>query len=152
MVCGKTMIHAAKSGGDSPRVIIFSESGPLAGDLGACLSGCFSVERVTSLAGARNALERPTAALLMVPARRDRVGIECIPLFRQAVACGCRVILLGGLPPGLDEELQEQVVAMPQFPSPSVLFAGLSDLQVVGPSGPPKPVLGPKRVDASDLP
>jgi len=111
-----------------PRVIIFSESGPLAGDLGACLSGRFAVERVTSLSGAGNALDRPAAALLIVPGRRDRVGSECIPLFRRAVDIGCRVLLLGGIQAELDENLKEKIVELPPFPSPALLFDGLSDL------------------------
>jgi len=128
MVCGKTMYHAAKPEGDSPRVIIYSESGPLAGDLGACLSGRFAVERVTSLAGADNALNNPAAALLIVPSRRDRVVPEYNPLFRRAVDSGCRVLLLGGAHPDLDEDLQGKIIALPQFPRPAQLFEGLSGL------------------------
>ncbi len=127
-MCEKTMVHAPKSGGHLPRVIIFSESGPLAGDLGACLSGRFAVERVTSLSGAGNALDRPSAALLVVPGRRDLVGAECIPLFRRAVDSGCRVLLLGGIQAELDEDLKEKIVELPPFPSPALLFEGLSDL------------------------
>ena len=122
------MVHGNKSAGNLPRVIIFSESGPLAGDLGACLSGRFAVERVTSLSGAGNALDRPAAALLVVPGRRDSVGSECIPLFRQAVESGCRVLLLGGFQSELDEDLKGKIVALPPFPSPALLFEGLSGL------------------------
>ena len=127
-MCEETMVHGNKSAGNLPRVIIFSESGPLAGDLGACLSGRFAVERVTSLSGAGNALDRPAAALLVVPGRRDRVGSECIPLFRRAVESGCRVLLLGGFQSELDEDLKGKIVALPPFPSPALLFEGLSGL------------------------
>jgi len=122
------MVHSAKTAGNLPRVIIFSESGPLAGDLGACLSGRFAVERVTSLSGAGSALDRPAAAILIVPGRRDRVGAECIPLFRRAVDIGCRVLLLGGIQAELDENLKGKIVELPPFPSPALLFEGLSDL------------------------
>ena len=122
------MVHSAKTAGNLPRVIIFSESGPLAGDLGACLSGRFAVERVTSLSGAGSALDRPAAAILIVPGRRDRVGAECIPLFRRAVDIGCRVLLLGGIQAELDEDLKGKIVELPPFPSPALLFEGLSDL------------------------
>jgi len=122
------MEHESKSRGNPPRVIIFSESGPLAGDLGACLSGRFAVERVTSLSGAGNALDRPSAALLIVPGRRDRVGPECISLFRRAVDSGCRVLLLGDVHPELDEDLKEKIIELPPFPSPALLFEGLSGL------------------------
>jgi len=122
------MVHAAKSGGELPRVIIFSESGPLAGDLGACLAGRFAVERVTSLSAAGSALDHPSDALLVVPGRRDHVGAECIPLFRRAVGCGCRVLLLGGIHPELDEDLKDKIIELPLFPSPALLFEGLRGL------------------------
>ena len=128
MVCEKTMVHAAKSGGELPRIIIFSESGPLAGDLGACLSGRFAVERVTSLAAAVSALDRPSDALLVVPARSDRGGAECIPLFQRAVESDCRVLLVGGINFEFDEDLKGKIVELPPFPSPALLFEGLSDL------------------------
>ena len=122
------MEHASKSGGDPPRVIIFSESGPLAGDLGACLSGRFAVERVTSLSGAGDALDRPSVALLIVPGRRDRVGPECTSLFRRALDSGCRVLLLGGVHPELDKDLKEKIIELPPLPSPALLFERLSGL------------------------
>jgi len=125
------MLHETNSGNDLPRVIIFSESGPLAGDLGACLAGRFAVERVTSLSGAGTALDRPSAALLVVPGRRDRVGSEYISLFRRAVAGGCRVLLLGGHHAEIDEDLKEKIVELPQLPSPALLFEGLSGLPMV---------------------
>ena len=122
---GRTMAGLVKSRGDPPRVIIFSESGPLAGDLSAILAGRFDVERVTSLQGAVAALERPSTALLFVPGHRDGVRPECFPLFRQAVENGCRVLLLGCVRPGLEEDLQGRVEVMPHFPSPEELFQGL---------------------------
>jgi hypothetical protein len=122
------MSQSTETGGPIPRVVIFSESGPLAGDLGACLSGRFSVERVTSLTGAQRAMRTPSDALLIVPGRRDRVDPECYPLFRQAVAGGCRVLLLGFNQPEFDDDLLEKIVVLPQFPSPAALFEGLSGL------------------------
>ena len=111
-----------------PRIIIFSESGPLGGDLTACLSGRFSVERVTSLSGVGLALDRPAAALLVVPDHRSRIDVQSNALLRQAVAGGCRVLLLGCEKPDLDEDLKGRVVVLPQFPSPAQLFEGLDGL------------------------
>lgn len=133
------MFQAAKSGDDPGRVIIYSESGPLAGDLGACLSGRFCVERVTSLVAAGKALERPVAALLVVPSRRGRMGSECLPLIRHAVDRSCRVILLGDIPPQMDEGLRKKMVVLPEIPSPAVLFEGLADLPGPGPGGSARP-------------
>jgi hypothetical protein len=114
--------------GPLPRVIIFSESGPLGGDLTACLSGRFLVERVTSLSGVGLALGQPAGALLVVPDRRSRLDSQANALLRQAVDGGCRVLLLGCDRPQLDEDLKGRVVVLPQFPSPTQLFEGLSGL------------------------
>ena len=127
-MCEKTMIHAAKSGDELPRIIIFSESGPLAGDLGACLAGRFAVERVTSLSVAGSALDQPSDALLVVPGQRDRMGPECIPLLQRAVDSDCRVLLVGGINFELDEDLKGKIVELPPFPSPALLFDRLSGL------------------------
>ena len=124
----KAMFQAARSGGGSPRVIIFSQSGPAAGDLGACLSGRFAVERVTSLAAAGNALDHPAGALLIVPSRRDPVGPEFNLLFRRAVDGGCRIFLLGNLDSDFDEDLKDKIMVLPPYPSPALLFEGLSGL------------------------
>ena len=119
------MNQMEKSGGEIPRVIIFSDSGPLAGDLGACLSGRFLVQRVTSLSAADLALNDHSEALLVVPGREATVGPEFIPLFRRAVKRNCRVLLLGCVQPDLDEDLREKIQVLPQFPSPDLLFSSL---------------------------
>jgi hypothetical protein len=41
---------------------------------------------------------------------------------------GCRVLLLGGFQSELDEDLKGKIVALPPFPSPALLFEGLSGL------------------------
>ena len=119
------MIHLEKSGDEIPRLIIFSDSGPLAGDLGACLSGRFLVQRVTSLSAAGLALDHQSEALLVVPGSQTSLGPEFIPLFRQAIKRNCRVLLLGCTQPELDEDLQEKIQVLPQFPSPDLLFSSL---------------------------
>lgn len=122
------MFQASRTGGGFSRVIIFSESGPLAGDLGACLSGRFAVERVSNLTAAEKALDRPAGALFIVPSRRDPVGPEFNPLFRRAADLGCRIFLLGNLDADLDETLKDKITVLPPYPSPTLLFEGLSGL------------------------
>lgn len=119
------MVRVEKSKGEIPRLIIFSDSGPLAGDLGACLSGRFLVQRVTSLSAAGLALDQRSEALLVVPGRQTILGPEFTPLFRRAVKRNCRVFLLGCEQPDLDEDLQEKIQVLPQFPSPDLLFSSL---------------------------
>ena len=119
------MIQMEKSGGEIPRVIIFSDSGPLAGDLGACLSGRFLVHRVTSLSAASLALNHHPEALLVVPGTKTTLGPEFIPLYKRAIKRNCRVLLLGCAQPGLDGDLQEKIQVLPQFPSPDILFSNL---------------------------
>jgi hypothetical protein len=125
------MGQAAGSRGGSTRVIIYSESGPLAGDLGACLSGRFAVERVTSLAAAGCALDQPAGALLVVPGRREGSGADCASLLRRAVDSGCRVLFLGALDSDLEDDLKAKIVVMTPYPSPALLFEGLSGLPPV---------------------
>ena len=122
------MFQEPRTGGVLPRVIIFSESGPLAGDLGACLSGRFAVERVSNLTAAARAFDCPVGALFIVPSRRDPVGPEFNPLFRRAVEGGCRIFLLGNLDSDLDENLKDKITVLPPYPSPTLLFEGLSGL------------------------
>jgi hypothetical protein len=114
-------------------VVIYSESGPLAGDLSACLVSRFIVERVTSLKAARSALETPSVALLIVPSQRDQVGPECLPLVRRALGRGCRVLLLGQAGFPLGEDLEGMVRELPTMPSPEELFAGLKGLAAESP-------------------
>ena len=122
------MFQTSRTGGALPRVIIFSESGPLAGDLGAYLSGRFAVERVSNLTAADRALDRPAGALFIIPSRRDPVGVEFNPVFRRAVEGGCRIFMLGNLDSELDENLKDKITVLPPYPSPALLFEGLSGL------------------------
>lgn len=124
----RIMERMASHEGIPPRIIIFSESGPLGGDLTACLSGRYTVERVTSLSGVGLALGRPAGALLVVPDRRSRLDAQSNALLRKAVDNGCRVLLLGCDRPQLDDDLKGRVVVLPQFPSPAQLFEVLSGL------------------------
>lgn len=124
-VCRWVMIIQETAGDKIPRLVIYSDSGPLAGDLGACLSARFLVQRVTSLSAANLAIDHNSVALLVVPGRRTTLGPELIPLYRRALKHHCRVLLLGCVQSGLDKDLQEKIQVLPQFPSPEFLFSSL---------------------------
>ncbi|MDX2475054.1 MAG: hypothetical protein QNL91_15270 [Candidatus Krumholzibacteria bacterium] len=112
-----------------PVVAIFAESGPLAGDLAACLSGRFRVDRVTSLQGALKSISSGCRALLILRGTQDEFGPACTDLVKQAVADSCRVLILGSGGLGLESELGAKVVCLPPLPSPQILFENLSDLE-----------------------
>ncbi len=112
-----------------PVVAIFAESGPLAGDLAACLSGRFRVDRVTSLQGALKSVGSGCRALLILRGTQDEFGPACTDLVKQAVADSCRVLILGSGGLGLESELGAKVVCLPPLPSPQILFENLSDLE-----------------------
>lgn len=123
-----TMAQAENPQGDPSRIIILSDRGPLGGDLSAYLSGRFQVVRVTSQAGAESALASPTAALLVVSDRPRRIKPQIMPLLRQAVTVGSRVLLVGFVQPDLEEDLRDKVVQLPQFPGPEELFEALGGI------------------------
>ena len=112
-----------------PVVAIFAESGPLAGDLAACLSGRFRIDRVTSLQGALKSIGGGCRALLILRGTQDEFGPACTDLVKQAVADSCRVLILGSGGLGLESELGAKVVCLPPLPSPQILFENLSDLE-----------------------
>ncbi len=112
-----------------PVVAIFAESGPLAGDLAACLSGRFCIDRVTSLQGALKSIGSGCRALLILRGTQDEFGPACTDLVKQAVADSCRVLILGSGGLGLESELGAKVVCLPPLPSPQILFENLSDLE-----------------------
>ena len=112
-----------------PVVTIFAESGPLAGDLAACLSGRFCIDRVTSLQGALKSVGTGCQALLILRGAEEECGPACSDLVKQALNDKCRVLILGSGGLGLESDLDGKVVHLPPLPSPQTLFENLSDLE-----------------------
>ena len=115
-------------GRNFPSITIFAESGPLAGDLAACLSGRFDVERVTSLQDASYSLAHGCQAMLILRGAQDELGSARIDLIKQAVGDRCRVLILGSGGLDLETDLDAKVIHLPPLPSPQLLFETLADL------------------------
>ncbi len=117
------------NGRNLPEITIFAESGPLAGDLAACLSGRFVIDRVTSLQGALKSLAHGCRALIILGNTQAEFGPAGVDLVEQAVSGHCRVLVLGSGGLGLESELDTKVVHLPPLPSPQILFDALSGLR-----------------------
>ncbi len=110
------------------RIIVFAESGLLAGDLAAWLSARFLVERVTSLPGARIALQKGAGALIILDnsAFLDSAGFqELVEAGRQS---RCRILLMGIDPSSCPDSWRDQVFFMDPVPAPAQVIAALKDL------------------------
>jgi len=116
-------------GGALPRVAIFAEGGPLAGDLAACLSGRFEIDRVTCQQDALNSLAGGCQAMLILRGAREEFGPVRVELIKKAVANHCRVLVLGSGGLGLEPELDTRVIHLPPLPSPQELFETLAGLE-----------------------
>ncbi len=112
-----------------PVVTIFSKSGPLAGDLAACLSGRFRIDRATSLQGALKSIAVGCQALMILKAADEYWGPACTDLVKQALSDKCRVLILGSGGLGLESDLDSRVIYLPPLPSPQILFANLAGLE-----------------------
>lgn len=110
------------------RVIIFAESGLLAGDLAAWLSTRFCVERVTSYSGAEQAVSRPAGALVVVEGRECGTVQQLEELVRQAGLSGCPVLILGMDPDTAPPDWAGQVTHLKALPDPSELMRALGNL------------------------
>ncbi len=118
------------NGSNLPRITIFAESGPLAGDLAACLSGRFDIDRVTSLQGALKSLALGCQAMLILRGVQEEFGPARVDLVKQAVGDECRVLILGSGGLGLESDLEAKVIHLPPLPSPQILFETLSGLEL----------------------
>lgn len=112
-----------------PLVTILAESGPLAGDLAACLSGRFDIERVTSPQSALRSLVRGCRALLILGGAQAECEPARIDLVKRAIGARCRVLILGSGGLGLDQDLDAKVIHLPPLPSPDELFRTLAGLE-----------------------
>lgn len=112
-----------------PHVTIFAESGPLAGDVAACLSGRFRIERATDRSAVARSLAQGCRALLIMGWSQTDIGTMETALIRQALAAGCRVLVLGAGGLHLGQELDVAIVQLPALPSPQQLLDNLSGLE-----------------------
>lgn len=111
-----------------PRIIIFAESGLLAGDLAAWLSGRFAVDRVTSTPGANNSVDRGARALILLNSESQPLARPVLDLVENCLAVGCAVIMLGVDPDTCPVAWDRRVCLLPALPEPVEVFSALDRL------------------------
>ncbi len=118
--------------GTLARVIIFAESGLLAGDLAAWLSSRFLVERATSVPGALRAFRRTACALIIVEGEGLDGDSPLTELVWKALDVGCRILVLGADPRACPAEWTNRVIHLKALPHPGELFVALNGLSGKG--------------------
>jgi len=114
--------------GTLARVIIFAESGLLAGDLAAWLSSRFRVERATNVPGALRVFRRAACALIIVEGEGLDGDSPLAELVWKALDTGCRTLVLGADPRACPVEWTNRVIHLKTVPHPGELFVALSGL------------------------
>ena len=111
------------------RVIIFAESGLLAGDLAAWLSAKFFVQRVTGEARLLQALLDPVAALIIVQENTPQPSEECLQILDSVIleprSPALRVVLVGMDPALVPHIWRDRVTCLPAIPGPQQILAAL---------------------------
>jgi len=107
------------------NIVIYAQSGILAGDLAALLSGQNTVDRITSLPGIIKSINSQTDLLLLVsggpPARKP----DLLLVLMAAKQVGCKVIMLGdwsGFGRQHCSSAGDSVTILEEIPSPLALF------------------------------
>ncbi len=112
----------------TPLVVIFSESGPLGGDLAAVLTGRFELIRCTNLNGALAALDKHPAALVVLGDGADDPDPRLGELYLRALAAGCRILALGNVPLCVVPEERDRIRQYDQMPGPARILESLGNL------------------------
>jgi hypothetical protein len=107
------------------RVVVLAESGVVAGDLVALLSGRFSVERATSVPGAALALGRVGGSLVVVGEGAPSLTSALRELVERTLAVGDRVLMLGADARLYPPEWSGRVRHLPALPEPALILAAL---------------------------
>lgn len=110
---------------DPDRIVIYAESGLLAGDLTALLSGLFRVERVTSVPGAILALDQHPTAMILVEGSSLTQDSKLIKLVEQCFRRGVKVLLLGVKPLVCPEPWAAKATFLAAMPKPADLLIAL---------------------------
>lgn len=110
---------------DPDRIVIFAESGLLAGDLAALLSGLFRVERVTSVPGAFLSLDHHPRALIFVEGLGVSANSRHAKLVEQCLVQGVGVLLLGGKALACPRSWASKVTFLKSMPHPTDLLRAL---------------------------
>jgi hypothetical protein len=110
-------------------IIIFAESGLLAGDLAAWLSAKFFVKRVTTEARLHQALLDPVAALIIVQENTPQPSEECLQVLKSVIqeprSPAFRILLVGIDPALLPPFWRGLVTCLPAVPGPQDILTAL---------------------------
>ena len=108
------------------NIVIYAQSGILAGDLAALLSGHNTVDRQTSLPDVLISLNDQTDVLLLVGGGLQTPLPDPSPALLAAKKVHCKVIMLGDWPGYKQKQLIEKdlgsVTTLAEIPSPADLF------------------------------
>ena len=108
------------------NIVIYAQSGILAGDLAALLSGSNIVNRQTSLPGVINSINSQTDVLLLVAGGLDAPLPDPADVLMVAEQFNCKVIMLGNWPGTRQHESNERnpgsVITFSEIPTPAALF------------------------------
>jgi hypothetical protein len=108
------------------NIVIYAQSGILAGDLAALLSGHNTVDRQTSLPEVLTTLNDKTDVLLLVGGGLQSPLPDPAPALLAAKKVHCKVIMLGEWPGYKQKQLLEKdlgfVTTFTEIPSPAALF------------------------------
>ena len=108
------------------NIVIYAQSGILAGDLAALLSGHNTVNRQTSLPDVLTSINHKTDVLLLVGGGLQTPLPDPSPALLAAKASHCKVIMLGDWPGYNQKQLLEKdlgsVTTFTEIPSPAALF------------------------------
>ena len=108
------------------NIIIYAQSGALAGDLAALLSGHHNVNLQTNLSGVLHAIKSTTNVLLMVKDNLYEEHVNPVEVLMAVRGIACKVIFLGQWEKIDWKSYSNNVVVMPEIPSPSVLLEVIS--------------------------
>jgi hypothetical protein len=113
------------------RIIIFAESGLLAGDLAAWLSAKYLVQRVTGQERLHQVLKSEVAALIFVQENTPQPSEECLEVLELVVhesRSPVNRILLVGIDPALVPPFwRGRVTCLPAVPGPQQILAALNN-------------------------
>ncbi len=108
--------------GQALNIIIYAQSGVLAGDLAALLSGHHHVDLQTNLNSIINAMNLKTDILLLVKDNQSIEPLDPTIVLKVAEKTNCKVIMLGDWKEIPNEKYKNRVDLLPRMPSPKVLL------------------------------
>ena len=108
------------------KVLIFAQSGALAGDLAALLSGSHQVDLLTNSNRILNTINPQIDVLVLVKDPDREHEVDPLSLLAAASRAHCRIVLLGDWREAVWSRCQQGVLLMPKLPSPTILLDAIT--------------------------